>query len=460
MTIKKLHIPFIIIIFLFLSFTCISNNPQNSGGIKNSGNKEKTSAIDDPDYFTKDYLHYEDYIYNENIKTIVFSKNGFVFSSPIINFGSEETINLSFDDLSGDLKTFKYTFILCDAYWKPSKLKQNEYIEFNSEDIITDFKFSRSTHQKFVHYSLIFPNENLKPIKAGNYVLLVFNDDESKTPVLTRRFFVADQQVTIDAKVAKPVSVEYQKYKQSVDFSINRANYYIANPYQDLNVIITQNGRWDNAILNLKPRIVKGDILDYSYEDETTFSGGNEFRSFDIKSLRYYSERVKKITRDSVSNTNIILFDDERRPFKTYQTKTEIKGKMYVKSEDNVVDSDIEAEYVMVHFFLKYDAPLVDGSIYIMGAITDWRFSKEALMKYNYTKKGYEAVLYLKQGYYTYEYVFLENGKKVGDETLVEGMHFETNNDYTIYVYNRETGLDYDKLIGVKQINTYTTTNN
>lgn len=434
-----------------MSFSCSSKIPQN---------KEKNYSIDDPDYFTSNYIHYEDFVYNGNIKSILCNKNGFVFSSPIINFNSSETINLSFDDLAGEIKTFKYTFILCDAYWKPTKLRQNEYIEFNTEDLITDFKFSRSTQQKYVHYNLVFPNENLKPTKAGNYILLVYNDDENKTPVLTRRFFIVDNQISIDAKVVKPVSVEYQKYKQSVDFTVNRSGYNIANPYQDLNVIITQNGRWDNAILNLKPKIVKGDILDYTYEDETTFSGGNEFRSFDIKSLRYYTEKVKKITRDSLLVNHIFLFDDERRPFKTYQTKTEIKGKMYVKSEDNVNDSEIEAEYVKVHFFLKYDAPLVDGGIYIIGALTDWRFSKESVMSYNFLKKGYEAVLYLKQGYYNYEYVFLENGKKAGDETLVEGMHFETNNDYCIYVYNRETGADYDKLIGIKQINTYTTTNN
>ncbi len=457
MTVKKLHITFIIVVFLFISNSCSSKIPQsNQEKLKHNG---KTTGNDDPDYFTKDYLRYEDFIYNPSIRSVVINKKGFVFSSPIINLSTDEQINLAFDDLSGEMKTYKYTFILCDAYWKPSVLKQNEYIDFNSEDFITDYTYSRSTQQKYVHYNLIFPTENLKPTKAGNYILMVFNDDEKKTPVLTRRFFIVDQRVTIDAKVAKPVSVEYQKYKQSIDFIIDRAGYYIANPYQDLNVVIQQNGRWDNAILNLKPKIVKGEILDYSYEDETTFSGGNEFRSIDIKSLRYYSERIKKITRDSIHVNHIFLFDDERRPFKTYQTKTEIKGKMYIKSEDNVTDSDIEAEYVKVHFFLKYDAPLVDGSIYIIGALTDWRFSKEGLMNYNYNSKGYEATLYLKQGYYNYEYVFLENGKKVGDETLIEGMHFETNNDYTIYVYNRETGADYDKLIGVKQINTYTTTN-
>ena len=45
------------------------------------------------------------------------------------------------------------------------------------------------------------------------------------------------------------------------------------------------------------------------------------------------------------------------------------------------------------------------------------------------------------------------HGKSEGDETFIEGNHSETENDYTIYIYYREPGEDYDKLIGVKHIN-------
>jgi hypothetical protein len=34
-------------------------------------------------------------------------------------------------------------------------------------------------------------------------------------------------------------------------------------------------------------------------------------------------------------------------------------------------------------------------------------------------------------------------------------MHYETENQYTVLVYNREKGTMYDKLIAVKQMNTY-----
>jgi pimeloyl-ACP methyl ester carboxylesterase len=70
-----------------------------------------------------------------------------------------------------------------------------------------------------------------------------------------------------------------------------------------------------------------------------------------------------------------------------------------------------------------------------------------------YKKLGYEGKLYLKQGYYNYSYVFLSDYKKGGDQTLTEGNHWETENDYSIYVYHRQRGTYYDQLIAVKRLN-------
>ena len=75
-------------------------------------------------------------------------------------------------------------------------------------------------------------------------------------------------------------------------------------------------------------------------------------------------------------------------------------------------------------------------------------------MKYNYKYKQYECTLYLKQGYYNYQYIFLPNGSKVGDETFIEGNHYDTENEYSIFIYNRESGTTFDKLVGLKQVTT------
>ncbi len=58
---------------------------------------------------------------------------------------------------------------------------------------------------------------------------------------------------------------------------------------------------------------------------------------------------------------------------------------------------------------------------------------------------------YLKQGVYDYEYAFVAKGSRLADSSPVEGSFFETENRYTILVYQRQTGSRYDELIGYKE---------
>ena len=130
----------------------------------------------------------------------------------------------------------------------------------------------------------------------------------------------------------------------------------------------------------------------------------------------------------------------------------DLNGNRSIESE-NSNNHSTESDYVWVHFTLPYDFPLVNGNLYLMGALTDWQFTEDAKMTYNFEKKVYEGTLYLKQGYYNYMYVFLEDGQKAGDATLIEGNHFETENDYSVYVYHRQEGSKYDELIGIQHFN-------
>jgi hypothetical protein len=414
----------------------------------------KDDTIPGIEYYKEDYLRYDNHVYSGNIRTIQLYREGWEFSIPLITLGSDEKLRLAFDDLDGSLKHYKYSLMHCSAAWKPTNLSQPEYLDGLTEDYINEYEYSFNTLQAYTHYTLSFPGENVRPLLAGNYILKVFIDDADRTLVFTRRLMIAAPGVSVNMQVKRATDIDYHNYRQEIDFSIDCGDYMIDNPFVDMKVILMQNNRWDNAKYDLKPRFVRGNILDFDYEDVNVFSGGNEFRHFDIKSLRWNSDRIRRIYSDSAGE-HVTLLDDERMAFKNYYSDKDINGAFLIKSEDNVRNSDIEAEYVWVHFFLQYDAPMIEGGLYVFGGLSDWRVSKDCKMTYNYSRKGYECLLYLKQGYYNYQYVFVENGKTIADESLTEGMHFETENQYTVLVYNREKGTIYDKLIAVKQMNTY-----
>jgi len=415
-----------------------------------STNYDQTdSIVEQEEIITIDYIYESNRIVKSNIKTVLFHRDGWDMSPPLMVLNSNDKLKLSFDDLDADYKDYSFTIVHCDAFWKPSDLRQNEYIDGYYEDYIYEFEFSNNTVVPYTHYELIFPTDDLQPLISGNYILKVFIENIDSV-FFTRRFMITEQKVGIEGIIKQATSLQDRNYKQEVDFSITTSGYRIINPYQDLKVVLQQNGRWDNAISDLKPKMVVNDKLEYNYDRENVFDAGNEFRSFDIKSLTYYTEFIGRI-----ENTNegyqVYLRDSERKTFRIYKTADDINGQMKIKTED-YQSTETEAEYVYVHFFLSYLAPMVDADIFIIGQLTDWNFSETSKMDYNFKRKGYEKTLLLKQGYYNYHYVLKYHGQRAGDVSFIEGNHSVTENTYTIYVYNRELGSLYDKLIGVKHI--------
>lgn len=408
------------------------------------------AQFEEPD--TIDYLDYSNKVFRSNIKTVLFHRNGWELSPPLMKLNSGENLMLSFDDLEADGKEYTFTIIHCNANWTPSKLEKYEYIDGYEEDYLYEYKFSANTIVSYAHYELIFPTQDLQPKISGNYILKVFFEDEDSV-YFTRQFNVLEQKVDIEGRVKQATNLDDRKYKQEVDFEILSPNYNISNPYRDLKVVIQQNGRWDNAITGLKPKMVVTGKLDYNYDFGNVFDGGNEFRTIDIKSLNYYSENIDKIKYD-YSGYHIFVRPDERRTFKVYKSDDDINGQMKIKTEDQV-QTETRSEYVSVHFYLPYDVPLLDADMFVTGALTDWNLNENNKMTYDFSKKGYILTLLLKQGYYNYQYVMKYHNNDVGDVSFIEGNHWETRNEYTILVYNREHGEYYDRLVGITHINSF-----
>ncbi|HVA98599.1 MAG TPA: DUF5103 domain-containing protein, partial [Bacteroidia bacterium] len=421
--------------FFFLTLFCF----QSKAAEKNSFRKSFifiTQSDSGNEYYNPDYMRYSDHIYKSNIHTVQLHEKSWNLSPPLMLINSEQQLDLSFDDLDGDNKSYSYTLIHCDANWQPSNLHPMDYLGSFTQDQITDYSYSYNTIQRYTHYNLIFPNDNMQLTKTGNYIIEVYTDNDPDSLVLTKRFMVYDQKVKINAKVDRPIDANEAYFKQAIKFSIDYSGYNIADPYGSLTVVITQNGRWDNEINNLKPLYLKQNFLDYNYDQDNQFNGDNEFRHFDLQSLHYKTDRIAQLGTDSSKHDDVFLTYDEPRNFKRYFVESDINGNYLIKTHDGT-NSDVESEYVNVHFFLPYEAPLTDGNLYVFGALSEWQCPNYCKMIYDYRAHGYKLTMYLKQGYYNYEYVYLKDGTNIADASFIEGTHFDTENDYTIYVYNR-----------------------
>lgn len=402
------------------------------------------------DYAQDNYIRYDDFIYNDSVKTVLLHNTSSELSYPIIALNSDDKLELSFDDLGRGYKNYFYTVVHCDAKWVPSDLAQNEYLEGFPEDEIFDFKYSANTDIPYTHYTVMFPNENMYVSLSGNYIIMVYELNNKERPIFTKRFIVYENDVSISMNVKRATDVNESYYRQEVDFKINHEGYDIQDPFQSLNIVLMQNYRWDNAITGLDPIFIKDTELNYDYNNSTNvFDANNEFRSFDIKSTQYQTIRVADIyydKKDGLEHVN--LLDDQVRSYRKYYSQDDINGNFLIKRNGST-DSDIQADYVKVKFNLPYTPAFKNGSLYIFGKFSDWKFREELKMDYDTTNLKYTKEVLLKQGYYDYMYCFVKDGaKNKGDLSVIEGSHYETENEYIILVYHRRVNDHFDRIIG------------
>jgi len=394
----------------------------------------------------------ENITYDPGIKTVQLYKHGFEMSAPVYQLNSGEKLALDFDDLDAQSRAYKYTIRHCESDWTTSSgLRPSEYISGYTDENIRDFQYSINTTVGYVHYSMVFPSPNLNPVISGNYLLIVYLDDPAE-PVFTRRFMVVEASpVTIEGSVQQGSKPEDRLSKQEIDFMIRLNGFKVLDTRRELVVVVQQDDRWDNALRNIYPRFMRGEELDYRYDENNVFNGGSPYRNFDIKSLQYQTERIDKIYFDTINQ--VLLLEDKPRTYKNYVYNKDINGRYLIKNEVNATNFNVESDYALVHFFLPFPVEFTDGEFYLMGGLTDWRMDEKSRLQFDKTYHSYYLNLLLKQGYYNYIYVMQRKGKSVGDESLVEGSHWETPHMYTIYVYYRSGGINSDQLIAVQNIN-------
>jgi len=400
-----------------------------------------------------DSLLYTNHIFNEKIKTVQLYREGWNLSYPIIKPGSGEKLILHFDLLDDQAETYYYTFVHCDKDWKKSDIFPNDYLDGFVDNPVEDYVSSFNTTVGYIHYKFSFPNDRVNITMSGNYILVIYPMDKPAEPVITQRFIVSEDKAGINVTVHRPQMTMDNNINQQVDFTVNYTGLNIIDPYRNIYALILQNGRWDNAKRNLKPDFYGNNELKYnSLSDKNIFKGGNEFRYFDIKSIRYKTEYVYRI---DFANPyyNVYLYPSDNREFKPYFYWQDFNGKYYIAFQEGQ-KPDIDADYVYVYFSLPSKQIISGGNMYVSGGLNNWTFNKNNQMVYNHETNEYECTMLLKQGWYNYEYVFLKDGTTDGTSTIFEGSHYETENDYTILIYYRNPHDRYDRVIGTVTANT------
>ncbi len=389
----------------------------------------------------------------EYIRTIEFKGQTGQSQLPILRLG--EPLFLSFDALNGEEADYYYTLTHCDFDWTPSDLSKNEYLDGYDEIRLYNYENSLNTLQIYSHYMLAIPNNDTRRItKSGNYLLSILNDDNEV--VFSRKFMVIENVAGVQVEIKRSRNIKYIDYKQVVQFTINSPNLQLINPKQTVKTLVMQNNNLKTAITNLKPQYTLGQEIIYRYDKEASFWGGNEFLRFDNKDIRSATNGIRYVELTDIYNN--YLFTNAPRNDRPYTYYPDINGNFVVRNID-ARNPVIEADYVRIHFSLKYYEDIGNKELHIYGNFNNWTIDESTYLEYDEASDSYTTARLFKQGFYNYRYVLVDVDGSV-DQGAVGGDFWQTENDYTVLVYYREQGGRYDRIIGIGRANSSVINNN
>jgi len=406
-------------------------------------------------------------VYSPTIHTLQTIVNDDWLHDDVITLGTDDWVTISFDHLTHDYHRFIYKIVHCNADWTPSDLFEVDYMDGFNGQPIDDYDNSLNTTMLYTHYHFELPNDNIQFKVSGNYRVEIYLDEEDDEneeddeeedegsgvqdsglkPVAVACFRIVEPRMALNAVVTSNTDIDTNLSHQQVELTVDYRTGEVIDPVQEVKVYVYQNGRTDNCVYDIKPTYVSPGHLTYTHVKPLIFPAGNEYRRFEVINMHYATQGVDEISYFAPYYHATLLPDAPRR---NYSYDEDHDGR-YLVRYNMAEDTDVEADYLFVHF--RLDMPLLPGgSFYLTGEFAYNEFSPAYRLAYNSAAQAYEATVLLKQGAYDFMYLWVPDGSTTGHTAPAEGNFYEAENEYQVYVYHRPFGGRYDQLVATQQL--------
>ena len=385
-----------------------------------------------------------------NIKSFQSTVNDDDFAAQSITLNSEEYIRFDFDLLTDDIQWLNYRLIHCNYDGSPSNLSELDYIDGFNDIQIDQYEPSFNTFTPYYHYSFTIPNYDIRPTASGRYRVEIFNNENPDKVIAHSYFTVNEAILNIVGEVSTNTDIDFNESHQQVNIKLLTKDIAINNPADELKVVVTQNNRQDNQAIVSQPSSFNSNEIEYTHIRPLIFEAGNNYRRFEITDHQYAGLGVD-IIRFYNNVYHCILFPSEIRRYQPYTYDQDQDGRYFINAL-RTENSNLEADYMVVHFSIPIDYPFIEGDIHLQGDFLTDNLGEDSEMIYNFETKQYEKSLLLKQGLYNYLYLMVKHNQTKGHTLEIEGDKYQTPNEYLIEVFYRRPGERYDRLIGSQQI--------
>ena len=384
-------------------------------------------------------------ILHPQIKSLQAVVNQDFMSPAVLRLGTDDILHIAFDELSHDYHRYTYTLERCEADWTPAQgIFESDWLEGFNAIVIDDHEPSINTIVPYTHYQLQIPNDQCRLKMSGNYRLYIIVDEQQEQLACVE-FMVTEQKMSLFMEATTNTDIDLNTSHQQLDITLNYGNLVVTNPQEQIRMVVRQNDRDDNCRRDIPPTFINNNGLRWQHCRPLIFEAGNEYRKYEVLDPSHPTMGIDYIRWDG-DQYQVFPFISEPRPHYIYDEDSD--GAFYIRNSDNV-ENDIASEYVWVNYRLKTPV-LPSGRIMIQGHWTT-EAPETYEMTYDATTQLYTASILQKQGYYSYQYLWLDND---GHQQFLpsEGSFYQTENRYQTYIYYKGTEDRTWRLVSYRQL--------
>ncbi|MCW9706661.1 type IX secretion system plug protein domain-containing protein [Fodinibius salsisoli] len=357
---------------------------------------------------------------------------------PIITLGSNNQLTLSFDYLSQQSRQFRIEISHRSRDWKESSIPISTYMDSFFQTYIQKSQQSTANDPTYQHVEYHFPNDNLRPIVSGNYLIEVYSYRDDQL-LFSMPFFISENKGALQTRAETLFAQRSDGRSINQLFSTYRYPSMVEFPQFDLSVSYVQNQFWG--------RMRAADFLNTStpgqltaeLNRDNTFVSDYPFQLLNLESFTLDGRQVLEFQPETIPPTVTL-----RRDVQGLSTKPPL-----LPGEDiGFALHNRSSRYAMVHFSLETSREIAPtDDIYIIGDFNNWMLSDFNKMQFNPDNRLWEGKALIKQGKYGYIYV-LEQESSIKILNL-DPNFFTRQQEYLTFVYFKDPDQNFDRLLKV-----------
>jgi len=395
------------------------------------------SRIQQPDFVEMDLAAAD-----QDVQTVQLYPTGQEGELPFIELDGGRTLTLEFDLISTQGRPLSAYFYHADRIWRRD-LSPSEYLESFQRDDVSDYNISSGTQVPYIHYDYEFPNDAIRFLISGNYIVRVTEQGDEEAVLFERAFFVTEQSASLE--FVTDMVIVGGGYPSTQPIAFLRPPTGVHGNVFNYNVCFVRNGRFDMARCSDRPSLMNQPELQFYLEPEYSFEPEGAPYFLDLSNLR---SSVSIAASDFVESPFRIYLEPDYARFGGTGFSRLLTGQTVVSGAVQMADADIRAEYVLTRFsYVPPDERQIGGDVILTGSFNDWRYDPANKLTWVPDEGRYEVDVLIKQGQYEYRYLTRDRRTV----RSLRGNMPRSENQYAAMVYYDDVSLSTDRLIAVRQ---------